>query len=86
MAIPVKKKAKVLEAEYVKEPDAILMVVECDQGRFRNQIQSSCFDFGGRDKDTEMKKTAELMIGKWLFVAFDTELDGKIKDHYKLKY
>lgn len=86
MAIPVIKKFKVTNATYVKEADAILLVGECSDGRFRNQIHSSCFSFGNKNKEEEMIKTASLMLGKTINVAFDTELDGKIKDHYKLKY
>jgi hypothetical protein len=86
MAIPVVKKIKVLEAKYVKEAESIVLVGECAEGRFSNQIHSSCFTFGDRNVDDEMTKTAYLLIGKTIGVAFDTELDGKIKDHYKLKY
>lgn len=86
MAIPVVKKVKVLEAGYVKEANSILLIVECDEGRFRNQIHSDCFTFGGKNVEEEMTKTAALMVGKTINIAFDTELDGKIKDHYKLKY
>jgi len=86
MAIPVKKKVRVLDATYVRDADAILFSCECEQGKFRNQIHSSCFTFGNKDKEVEMHKTAQLMVGKNIYVVFDTELDGKIKDHYKLKY
>ena len=86
MAIPIKKKVKVLEADYVKEASSILIIGECSEGRFRNQIHSDCFSFGSKDKDEEMKKLAKLMIGKTLTMIFDPELDGKIKDHVKIKY
>ena len=86
MAIPVIKKIKVIEARYVKEADSILITGENADGRFNNQIHSSCFSFGNKNVEEEMAKTAQLMIGKLITVAFDTELDGKIKDHYKLKY
>jgi hypothetical protein len=86
MAIPVKKKVKVLEADYVADADSILIIGECSEGRLRHQIHSSCFTFGNKDKVAEMKKTAQLMIGKTLFMVFDVELNGKIKDHAKLKY
>ena len=86
MAIPIVKKFKVLNATYVKEADAILLVGSCDEGQFRNQIHSSCFTFGNKNKEDEMTKTAKLMLGKTIKVAFDTELNGKIKEHYKLKY
>jgi hypothetical protein len=86
MAIPIKKKVKVLEADYIKEADCILIIGECSEGRLRHQIHSSCFIFGNKNKEEEMKNTAKLMIGKTIFMVFDTELDGKIKDHEKLKY
>lgn len=86
MAIPIKKKVKVLEADYIKEADSILFICECEDGRFRNQIHSRCFEFGNKDKEEQMRITAGLMIGKSINVVFDTELDGKIKDHYKIKY
>ena len=86
MAIPVKKKVKVLEADYVEDADSILIIGECSDGRLRHQIHSSCFVFGNKNKEEEMKKTAQLMIGKIIFMVFDTELNGKIKDHAKLKY
>lgn len=86
MATPVKRKVKVLEAKYVEDADSILMVGECQEGRFRQQINSNCFNFGNKDKKTEMISTAELMIGKTIWVVFDTEIEGKIKDHYPVKY
>jgi len=86
MAIPIKKKVKVLEADYSKDADSIVIIGECENGRLRHQMHSSCFTFGNRDKETEMKKTAEMMIGKTIWMVFDTELDGKIKDHVRLKY
>jgi len=86
MAEPVKRKVKVLKAEYVAEPDAILILGECQEGRFRQQIPSSCFTFGNKDKATEMQKLADLMIGRSIIMVFDPDLDGKMKDHYPLKY
>ena len=50
MTEPVKRRVKVLNAEYVKEPDAILILGECQEGRFRQQISSSCFAFGDKDE------------------------------------
>ena len=86
MAIPVKKDVKVLEAKYVSDADSILIIGECDEGKLRHQINSTCFTFGDKDKVEEMEKTAELMIGKTISMVFDTDLEGKIKDHYSLKY
>ena len=86
MATPVKRKVKVLEAKYVEEADAILVLGECQEGRFRQQIHSSCFAFGNKNKKDEMIITAELMLGKNIFMVFDPDLDERIKDHSKLKY
>lgn len=86
MTEPIKKKVKVLEADYVKDADCILIVGECEEGRLRHQIHSNCFEFGKKDKEEEMKKTAKLMRGKTIWMVFDTELDGKIKDQIQLKY
>lgn len=86
MAVPVKKKVRILEADYIKSADSILIYGECDQGRLRHQIHSSCFSFGNRDKDEEMKKTAKMMVGKNVMMVFDPDLLEKIKDHAKLKY
>jgi len=89
MSIPVKRKVKVLEAGYVEEAQAILIVGECSEGRMRTQIHRNCFLYGDRtepDIKIELEKTAKMMIGKTIEMVFDTELDGKIKDHASLKY
>lgn len=83
---PVKRKVKVLEALYIEKADSILILGECKEGKFRQQINSSCFSFGSKNKKAEMIKTAELMVGKTIWMVFDTDLEGKIKDHYPLKY
>lgn len=82
----VKLKVKVLEAKYVKEADSIILVGESERGSLRHQISSSCFTFGNLDKVKAMTETAELMIGKEINLVFDEELDGKIADHFPLKY
>lgn len=86
MTEPVKRKVRVLNAEYVPEAESILILGECQEGRFRQQIHKSSFTFGDKDVDTEMKKTAELMVGKQIYMVFDTDLENKIKDNYPLKY
>jgi len=86
MPEPVKKQVRVLKAEYVEEADAILILGECEHGQLRHQIHSSCFSFGKKDKAEEMTKTAELMVGKKIWMVFDTELDGKIKDKVNIGY
>jgi len=86
MGAPVKKLVKVLEAKYVKDADSILIVGECEDGKFNNQINSSCFTFGNKDRVVEMEKTAELMVGKSIYMVFDTELDQKIKSNSPINY
>ena len=86
MSTPVKRKVKILEAKYVDEADSILVVGECKEGRFRQQIHSSCFSFGNKNVKTEMITLSELMIGKNITMVFDSELEGKIKDRHNLKY
>jgi hypothetical protein len=86
MATPVKRKVKIIEAKYVEDADSILILGECQEGRFRQQINSSCFSFGNKDKKVEMITTAELMIGKTIYIVFDPDLDARIKDHSKIKY
>jgi hypothetical protein len=86
MSAPIKKLVKVVEAKYVEDADSILIVGECEDGRFNNQINSSCFSFGDKDRVIEMKKTAELMVGKSIYIVFDTELEQKIKSHISINY
>ena len=86
MPEPVQRRIKVLKADYIKDADSILIIGECAEGRFRNQIHSSCFSFGDRDKEIEMKKTAKMMVGKTINLVFDTYLENKIEDNYKLEY
>lgn len=86
MAIPVKRKVKVIHAKYVEEADSILITGECQEGRLMDQIHSNSFSFNGKDKITEMKKMAEMMIGKTIMMVFDPDLIGKIKDHVSLRY
>ena len=89
MSIPVKRKVKVLEARYVEEAQAILIVGECSEGRLRTQIHRNCFLYGNRTEPEikkELENTAQIMIGKTIEMVFDTELDGKIKDHVSLRY
>lgn len=89
MAIPVKRKIKVLEAGYVKEAQSILIIGECSEGRLRTHIHRNCFSYGARTEEEiekELEKTAKMMIGKTIEMVFDTELNGKMKDHVSLKY
>jgi hypothetical protein len=82
----VSKKIKVLKAQYVEETDSILLLGQCEEGVFRQQIHSSVFYFGNKNKKKEMEKTAELMIGKTINMVFDPQLDNKINNNETLKY
>jgi len=89
MSVPVKRKVKVLEAGYIEEAQSILVVGECSEGRLRTHVHRNCFLYGNRSEaeiKDELEKTAKMMIGKTIEMVFDTDLDGKIKDHARLKY
>ena len=86
---PVIRAIKVLEAEYVKEAESIIILGESKDGKLRTQINNGCFSFGKRTEeeiDYEMEKTAHLLIGKTINLAFDEELDAKIQCGNNLKY
>jgi len=86
---PVIKTIKVLEAQYVKEADSIVILGEGDGGKLRTQINKACFSFGKRTEkeiDYEMEKTAHLLVGKKINLAFDEELEAKIQCGNRLSY
>lgn len=94
MSEPTKIKAKLVDATYVKDARSVLLLLECDNGRFTAQMhRNKIATFGNRSEEEieiEMNKYIEILkcsyIDKYITAIFDTELDGKIKDHYKLKY
>jgi len=96
MAEPKKVKARLIDAQYIKEAKSVLMLLECDYGQFRSQVHRDALaTFGNRTEkeiEQEMEKYVDILkyayIGKNKFInaVFDTELDGKIKDHAKIKY
>ena len=82
MTTPVKRKVKVLEADYVEGAQSILIAGECEEGRLRTQIHRNRFAYGNRTEEqikVELRKTAKMMIGKTINMIFDTDIDGKIK-------
>jgi hypothetical protein len=86
---PVVRKIKVLEAKYVKEAESIIILGEGEEGKLRTQINKACFSFGRRTEeeiDYEMEKTAHLLVGKHINLAFDEELDAKIQCGNRLNY
>lgn len=89
MSEVVKKKVKVLKAKYVQEAQSIAILGECDQGRLIHQIHKSAFSFGNRSEAEvikELEKTAAMMVGKYINIVYDPDLNGRIKDHVALKY
>jgi hypothetical protein len=86
---PVKKKIKVTEAEYVKEAQSILIIGECEEGKVRTQMSRSCFSFGDRTEEQiiqELEKTAQMMIGKSVFIVCDEDLENKINCNENIGY
>ena len=86
---PVKKKIKILKAEYVKSCESIAILGECSDGQIKTQINKSSFSFGSRTEeeiDYEMEKTAHLMEGKEIYLVFDAELEDKIDCGQRLHY
>lgn len=96
MSEPVKVKARVIEVNYVKEAKSIAMLLRCDKGEWLSQIhRDNLATFGKRTESEiqkEMEKMADMLrdifVGKEKFVnaVFDEDLEGKIKDHFPLKY
>lgn len=64
------KKIKVIGCKYAKEPDALLITGESEDGIIHHQVPSSCFSFKGKNKESEMKKTAILLKNKYLNVEY----------------
>jgi hypothetical protein len=96
MSEPKKVKARLLDAQYIKEAKSVLMVLECDQGRWRSQIHRNALaTFGDRTEpeiEAEMEKYVNILkhtyIGqnKFINAVFDTDLNDKIKNKAKIKY
>lgn len=96
MSEPKKVKARLLDAQYIKEAKSVLMMLECEQGKFRSQVhRDSLATFGDRTEEEivkEMEKYVDIMkyayIGKDKFInaVFDPNLNEKIKDNAKIKY
>jgi len=96
MSEPKKVKARLLDAKYIKEAKSVLMMLECEQGKFRSQVhRDSIATFGDRTEkeiEQEMEKYVEILkysyVGRNKFInaVFDPDLNEKIKDHANLKY
>lgn len=96
MSTPKKVKARLLDAQYIKEAKSVLMLLECEQGRFRMHAhRDSLGSFGNRTEEEivkEMEKYVEILkyayVGKNKFInaVFDPDLNEKIKDHAEIKY
>lgn len=73
-----KRKIRVVEAKYVKKAKSIAIIGECEDGRMTSQIHQSCFNFKGRTPDEidyEMEKTARLLLGKKITIAYDPNIN-----------
>jgi len=90
MGTPVKRKIQVLKADYVKEAQSILIVGECQEGRFRTQIhRDSLASYGTRSEEEivqEVSKTAQMMVGKTITIVFDPDLDERLDSNAPLDY
>jgi len=94
MSEPQKIKCRLLEASYVKEAQSILLLLECEKGRFRTQMhRNTIATFGNRTEEEiekEMEKYVDILksnyLYKPLYMVFDPDLDNKIEDNYPLKY
>ena len=96
MSEPKIVKARLLDARYVREDKSILLVLECEQGRFRSQIhRDNIATYGNRTEDEierELNKYVEIMIyaykgkDKFINAVFDANLDDKIQDNCEIKY
>ena len=98
MPEPFKTIVRVTKAEYIDEADSILLEGSCEHGIARHQMHSSAFSFDSfftgketeQEKKTikirEMRKTAQMWIGKNTEMVFDPDLDLRIKANAALKY
>ena len=78
----VKKRVRVLNAKYIDEVESILILGECEEGRLTHQINRSAFNSAGRSESEmrkELKKIAEMMIGKLIWMEFNPE-NGPFQD------
>jgi hypothetical protein len=96
MAEPRKVKARLLDARYIKDAQSVLMILECEQGRFRSQVnRNTIASFGNRTEseiEKEMERYVEILkyayVGKEKFInaIFDTELNEKMNDNDRISY
>jgi len=89
MAEAVTRNVFILEAEYSDEAKSIIILGECQEGKFRNQIHRNCFTYGDRPESEiikELKKTAEMMVGRRINIVFDPDLDERIETNGPLNY
>jgi len=77
-------RARLLDAQYIKEAKSVLMIMECEQGKFRSQIhRDTIATFGDRTEEEierEMNKYVEILkcnfVGRDKFIntVFDPDL------------
>lgn len=94
MSEPIKKHVTVLAAEYSKEAKSIVLLVECDNGRFYSHIHlqqllpniTNWDYFRECDVIKLSKGFCKDIVGKKIWVVFDPDLDAKIKDNHPIEY
>lgn len=96
MSEPVKKRVRVVGAQYSYDAKAFLLVVETSDLRFSTQIPIESVlgprvveGFDGFTKEQKKSCTdvfCKEIMGKHIDVVFDPDLDKKIKDRYPLIY
>lgn len=94
MSEPVKKRVKVLGAQYAHEAMCIVLQVRCEQGEFKTQIPlksvlpniTNLNSFSESDLKEATKVFCLAIIGKEIMCVSDKELDEKLKDNHKLEY
>lgn len=92
MAIPVKKRFKILDADYVHEAESMLLYGELPEGPLRTQVPVSSLTkvdlsrLTTEEKILALKIFAEDLKGKTVDFVFDPDLDKRLKANDPLKY
>ena len=94
MADPVKKKVKVIAAQYSHQAKCVVLQVSSDNGEFKTQIPLKTLLPNVINLDTfteeQMKDCTKdfcyNIIGKQISVVFDEDLDEKLKSNHPLNY
>ena len=86
MSVPVKRTLNVLSAKYVSDAKSVLIVGECEEGRFRTQIYRDALIPGGIQEGLPEKDVGKLftsfakdIVGKELTIVFDPDVTERMK-------